>query len=57
MFYTGKTLHLQNTEIFFIEFCNVGRERDVLVFSDEAESCVVGGIAYGITSPTSEVLL
>jgi hypothetical protein len=31
--------------------------REMLVFSDEADSCIVGTIDSGITSPTSEVLL
>ena len=47
------TLH--NTKIFYTEFCGAGRER--VVFSDEAESCIVGSRVSGKTSPTSEVLL
>jgi hypothetical protein len=33
----------------------MGRER--VVFSDEAESLIVGSRTFGITSPTSDVLL
>ena len=51
----GKTLHLHNTKIFYTGFCGVGRQR--FVFSDEAERCIVGSRASGITSLTSEVLL
>jgi len=31
--------------------------REKVVFSDEAESCIVGSIASGVTSCTREVLL
>ena len=31
--------------------------RKRVVFSDEAETCIVGTLDSGITSPTSEVLL
>jgi len=31
--------------------------RERVVFSDEAECCIVGSIATGVTSPTREVLL
>jgi len=55
MLYRWKTSHLHNTEIFHTEFRSAGRER--AVFSDEAESCVVGSRASGITSSTNEVLL
>ena len=54
MLYSRKTLHLQNKNIFHTEFHSVGRER--VVFSDEAESCIVGSRVSGITSPTSEAL-
>ena len=47
-------MHLQNTEIFYTEFYILVRES--AVFSDEAGSCIVGHIASGINSPTSEVL-
>jgi len=46
---------LHNNKIFFTEFYSTEIER--VVFSDEAENCIVGSIASGKTSPTSEVLL
>ena len=53
--YRWKTLHLQNNKIFHTEFH--GAERERVVLSDEAESCIVVSLSFGITSPTSEVLL
>jgi hypothetical protein len=53
--YRRKTLHSHNTELFCMEVCSVEREK--VVFSGEAESLIFGSIPFGITSPTSEVLL
>jgi len=53
--YRRKTSHLHNPEIFFTEFCSVESER--VVFSDEAESCIVVSLSYGTTSATSDVVL
>jgi len=50
-----KISHLHNTGIFYSAFYS--GEKEKVVFSDKAESCIVGIIASGITSPTSEVLL
>ena len=53
--YRRKFSHLHNTDIFYTEFCSVESER--VVFSDEAESCIVGSVSFGTTSATSEVVL
>ena len=52
--YKRKNLHLHNTEIFYSEFYSAGNER--VVFSDEAKSCIVGSVSFGIISATSDVL-
>jgi hypothetical protein len=55
IFYRRVTLHLHNNNVFYTEVFSMERER--VVFSDEAESCIVGSLSFGITSPTSDVLL
>jgi len=55
MLYPKKTLHFHNNNIFYTEFHSAWR--DSIVFSDEAESFIVGSRVFGITYRNSEVLL
>ena len=55
LMYSRKMLHLHNSEIFRTEFRSLERER--VVFSDEAESCIVGSRISGTNSPIDKVLL
>jgi len=50
IFYIRKSLHLHSTERFYTELYSAESER--VVFSDEAESCIVGSISFGTTSAT-----